>query len=81
MSIPINKSPQQLIFTWIPSNNRTWIVGTLPAIDSEIQVQIPEENKKNSDGCICRKCQEFFPYAEPNQEDGSMICYGCRMTW
>lgn len=31
-----------------------------------------------SDGCLCIKCKEFFPYAEPNQQDGSLICYGCR---
>ena|ERR1700679_2675106 len=39
----------------------------------------PEEKKKNSDGCNCKKCKEYFPYAEPNQEDGvSLICYACR---
>lgn len=31
-----------------------------------------------SDGSLCIKCKEFFPYAEPNQKDGSLVCYGCR---
>lgn len=30
------------------------------------------------EGCNCKKCKEYFPYAEPNQEDGSLICYSCR---
>lgn len=32
----------------------------------------------NKDGCICKKCGEMYPYAEPNQPDGTMICYSCR---
>jgi formylmethanofuran dehydrogenase subunit E len=36
------------------------------------------EPKKNSEGCVCKKCKELYPYAEPNQKDGSMICYSCR---
>lgn len=48
----------------------------------DIELAVPvEEKKKNSDGCTCRKCKEFFPYAEPNQDDGTLICYGCRMVW
>lgn len=30
-------------------------------------------------GCLCKKCDEFFEWAEPNQEDGTMICWRCRM--
>ncbi len=30
------------------------------------------------DGTSCAKCHEFFHQAEPNQEDGSMICWACR---
>lgn len=33
------------------------------------------------DGCRCTKCGNFYPYAEPNQEDGTLICYSCRMSW
>lgn len=29
-------------------------------------------------GMCCKKCRELFPYAEPNQKDGSLICYKCR---
>lgn len=33
---------------------------------------------KKDPGCRCRKCKEFNEYAEPNQEDGSFLCYTCR---
>lgn len=38
----------------------------------------PEAKKENKDGCNCKKCKEFYPYAEPNQDDGTLICYSCR---
>lgn len=31
-----------------------------------------------SDGCTCKKCGDVYPYAEPNQDDGSFKCYSCR---
>jgi len=30
------------------------------------------------EGCTCSRCEEFYHHSEPNQEDGSMICYQCR---
>lgn len=27
---------------------------------------------------ICTKCKTINEYAEPNQPDGTYICYGCR---
>lgn len=30
------------------------------------------------DGCHCAECEEFFKYAVPNQEDGTLVCYSCR---
>lgn len=34
--------------------------------------------KSSTDGCTCTKCGDVFPYAEPNQEDGSFRCWNCR---
>jgi hypothetical protein len=34
--------------------------------------------EKKSAGCRCKKCDNFFEYAEPNQIDGSFKCWGCR---
>jgi hypothetical protein len=28
--------------------------------------------------CVCFKCGEIYPYADPNQKDGSFKCYSCR---
>jgi hypothetical protein len=30
------------------------------------------------DGMVCSRCKDFYPYAEPNQPDGTLICYRCR---
>lgn len=30
------------------------------------------------DGMRCTECNEFFPMAEPNQEDDTMVCWACR---
>ncbi len=35
-------------------------------------------NRKHPDGMLCDKCKSFYEFAEPNQSDGSMICYSCR---
>ena len=34
--------------------------------------------RKHPDGMYCRKCQNFYQYAEPNQPDGTLLCYSCR---
>lgn len=51
--------------------------GANPFIGIDLAVPV-EEKKKKSDGCSCKKCKEFFEYAEPNQEDGTLICWACR---
>lgn len=33
-----------------------------------------------ADGMSCVKCDEFFDKAEPNQEDGTLVCYLCRQN-
>jgi hypothetical protein len=67
------------------STNSTIIIdpnGKIQISFDDIDLAVPvEEKEDNSDGCTCKKCQEFFPYAEPNQEDGTLVCYGCRMNW
>lgn len=29
-------------------------------------------------GCVCKKCNAKNEYAEPNEPDGSYVCYDCR---
>lgn len=40
--------------------------------------KIKAEKKDDRDGCDCVKCKEFYPFAEPNQDDGTLICFSCR---
>jgi len=32
------------------------------------------------DGFPCKKCPNFYPYALPNQSDGTLVCWSCRNT-
>lgn len=41
-------------------------------------VIVKKSSKRKSNGCICDKCGELYPYAEPNQKDGSFKCWSCR---
>jgi hypothetical protein len=41
-------------------------------IDSVLDVII------RTDGTVCVGCKKFYPYAEPNQDDNTLICYSCR---
>ncbi len=34
--------------------------------------------RRTKNGCTCKKCGEIYPYAEPNQKDGSFKCWSCR---
>lgn len=34
--------------------------------------------KKDKSGCSCKKCKDFNNFAEPNQDDGTFICWSCR---
>lgn len=68
--------------TFVPGQ-ANWITVTIPntcapnTIDIDLAVPV-EKKKKHSGGISCKKCKEFFEYAEPNQEDGSLICWACR---
>jgi hypothetical protein len=60
--------------TWVSLPTGTWNIAddyTAPIIEA----------KSNKDGCTCKKCKELYPFAEPNQDDGTLICYKCRVGW
>lgn len=46
--------------------------------DNKVADETTTENKPPMDGCTCAKCKQYYPFAEPNQSDGSLICYSCR---
>lgn len=46
---------------------------------SDFDFALEKVEKKKSNGCVCSKCEELYPYAEPNRDDGSFKCYSCRL--
>lgn len=66
----------------VTSGTIIWSPGTTQITFDDIDLAVPVDEKKEfSDGCTCKKCKEYYQYAEPNQDDGTLICYGCRMVW
>lgn len=64
--------------TWtITSGSGGWTVYPAPVVEAKPEAK----KKKDKDGCDCKKCKEFYPYAEPNQDDGTLLCYRCRTGW
>jgi hypothetical protein len=47
-------------------------------IQVDLDLGLPEKKTNNCDGCTCVKCQQFFEFAEPNQDDGTLVCWACR---
>lgn len=48
----------------------------------DFELDLPEDNdfgKSLRQPQVCIKCQEIYPYAEPNQKDGTFKCYSCRL--
>lgn len=63
----------------------TWVVREkvanldLLSLVDRLEIYLQNKQKRNiPDGMTCKKCQAFYEFAEPNQDDGSMICYTCR---
>jgi hypothetical protein len=84
----ISAAPSKQYTITIPSNicstggTIIFTGGTGQISFDDIDLAVPVDEKKDiSDGCTCKKCKEYYQYAEPNQEDGTLICYGCRMVW
>ena len=51
----------------------------LPDTIKEPAVQPKVKPKgKVGDGMICMTCKNYYPFVEPNQKDGSFMCYKCR---
>lgn len=90
MSSTGNNPPpqQQQTFNWVvpttPGNGQ-WVTVTIPYTNTigtpVIELDLPAEpaaKSDNSDGCTCKKCKQLYEYAEPNQDDGTLICWACR---
>jgi hypothetical protein len=87
ITIPVPNNPTSvvngngIIFTTVVPGGTTNTITVPPPVDPVqivLDLDLPKEKKKDYDGCACKKCGEFYPYAKSNQEDGTLICYACR---
>ena|ERR1700676_5802334 len=64
-------------FSWLIK--KTDVSINLPTLLDRLELYVLNvKNKKLPDGCFCQGCQNWYQFAEPNQEDGTLICYSCR---
>jgi hypothetical protein len=64
-------------FTWVIQEGDCTI--NLLSLANSIETWMESRRKREyPDGMLCQKCKTFYEFAEPNQDDGSMICYSCR---
>jgi hypothetical protein len=64
-------------FTWCVQEGHVTI--DLLSLADRLELFLENRRKrKHPDGMLCSKCKSFYEFAEPNQSDGSMICYSCR---
>lgn len=66
-----------MFFSWIIKNTSA-NVDLLTLLDRLELYVLNVKNKKYPDGMFCQKCKNWYPFAEPNQTDGSLVCYSCR---
>jgi len=66
----------QSYFTWVLQEKLASVdlLGLADRLELFIENQ---RQRKQLDGMYCQKCYTFCEFAEPNQFDGTMICYGC----
>jgi hypothetical protein len=64
-------------FTWVIQEKKVHV--DLMALADRIELfMINRRKRKHPDGMLCKKCKVFYEFAEPNQKDGSLLCYSCR---
>jgi hypothetical protein len=66
-------------FSWLIKNTESNVdlVGLLDRLEFYVSNL---KSKKLPDGLFCYKCRTFYKYAEPNQSDGTLLCYSCRSS-
>lgn len=67
----------QGFFTWVVKEGHVSI-DLFTLADSIEQFLETRRQRPHPDGLVCQKCKTFYNFAEPNQPDGSLICYSCR---
>lgn len=56
-----------------------WTPGTIFSLNRDAPVRrLSDDYRAPHVGMTCRKCNMCNEHAEPNQEDGTYVCYECR---
>lgn len=63
-------------FTWIIQEKKIHV--DLLSLADRLELFLLNRNRKKFDGMFCKKCNNFYEFADANQKDGSLICYSCR---
>lgn len=50
----------------------------IPSLPAGVAYKPSYPEAKAVGGCVCRRCNSKNPHAEPNQADGSYLCFECR---
>lgn len=40
--------------------------------------RLDRNKKRGAAGLSCKKCHNYYEFADSNQDDGTLICYSCR---
>ena len=63
-------------FTWVVREGHANIDLQTLADRLEMFIEM-RRNRRQPDGMHCQNCLNFYQFAEPNQSDGTLICYSC----
>ena len=66
-------------FTWLVKQTEAKI-DLITLLDRLELYVLNVKNKRYPDGLFCHKCHNWYQYAEPNQPDGTLLCYSCRTS-
>lgn len=53
------------------------MVDLLSLVD-RLELLLKNKMTRKATGCQCIKCKQWYDWALPNQDDGTLICYTCR---
>lgn len=63
---------------YIVSDNIEKFYGKHGCWISDLNLVSPLNKSKINNGCNCKHCGDHYPMAEPNQTDGTLVCWSCR---
>jgi hypothetical protein len=67
-------------FTWVIQNCPDTVIDLVQLLNSIDNFIKSTETSRQSGGSVCLKCKTFINMAEPNQPNGTFICYSCRQN-